>query len=53
MRKSNRLISFALWSDALLTVVPANKMGSNSATGVIAPVLPTWYVILLSRVLKL
>ena len=31
----------SLWSVALLTVVPANLTGSNTAVGVILPVLPT------------
>ena len=31
----------SLWSVALLTVVPASLTGSNTAVGVILPVLPT------------
>ncbi len=31
-----------LWSVARLTVVPARRTGSNSATGVSTPVRPTW-----------
>ena len=33
----------ALCSEALFTVVPASKTGSRLATGVTAPVRPTWY----------
>ena len=39
---SLRLISSWLCSVALLTVTPETKTGSNFATGVSAPVLPTW-----------
>ena len=39
---SNRSISSPLCNVALLTVTPATNTGSNLATGVIAPVLPTW-----------
>ena len=39
---SNRSISFALWSDALFTIEPPIWTGIKIATGVIAPVLPTW-----------
>ena len=53
--KSPSLISIlwiwsSLWSDALLTVVPAKETGSKFATGVIAPVLPTWKLILFNLV---
>ena len=32
----------SLCKEALFTVVPANKTGSITATGVTAPVRPTW-----------
>ena len=41
-RTSLRSISSALCRLARLTVVPASSTGSRSATGVIAPVFPTW-----------
>ena len=37
-----RSISSPLCKVALLTVTPATNTGSNLATGVIAPVRPTW-----------
>ena len=40
-RSSPSMMS-ALWSDARLTVVPASRTGSRFATGVTAPVRPTW-----------
>ena len=41
---SFRAISSSLWRVALDTVVPDMNIGSNSATGVSTPVLPTWTV---------
>ena len=38
---SSLSISLELCRDALLTIDPPNSTGSNKATGVIAPVLPT------------
>ena len=35
-------ISASLYNEALSTTVPARRTGASSATGVIAPVLPTW-----------
>ena len=49
-RMSLRSISSALCRLARLTVVPASSTGSSSATGVIAPVLPTWTRMAFSRV---
>ncbi|MNV38796.1 hypothetical protein D3C71_1303590 [compost metagenome] len=42
MRRPKRSISSALCSVALLTITPATSTGSRRATGVIAPVRPTW-----------
>ena len=46
--KSSFINRSALCNVALLTVVPAKEIGSNSATGVIAPVRPTWQVNLIN-----
>ena len=43
MRKSNLAIWSALCKLACCTVVPPSCTGSRSATGVTAPVRPTWY----------
>src|SRR5690606_19335194 len=45
IRTSNWAITSALCNEALLTVVPANCTGFKFATGVTAPVRPTWYEI--------
>ncbi len=45
MRISFLFISSSLWSVARDTVTPPTCTGLRSATGVIAPVLPTWVVI--------
>ena len=50
MRMSIAEIWSALWREARFTVVPAISTGSSSATGVMAPVRPTWYVTALSVV---
>ena len=50
MRMSIAAIWSALWREARLTVVPAISTGFSSATGVMAPVRPTWYVTALSVV---
>ena len=39
------MISSSLWSVALETTTPPTVTGSTFATGVIAPVLPTWIII--------
>lgn len=44
------LMISSLWREALLTMVPANNTGLRLATGVMAPVLPTWYVTVWSSV---
>ena len=38
-------ISSSLWSVAFETTTPPTVTGSTFATGVIAPVLPTWIII--------
>ena len=50
MRRSLRWISSSLCRVARLTVVPSKKTGSNSATGVTAPVRPTCRVMSFKRV---
>ena len=50
MCKSRLSMMSALCRDALLTMVPESCTGSRLATGVMAPVLPTWYEMVLSRV---
>ena len=52
IRRPKRSISSRLWSVALLTVTPPTKTGSSLATGVIAPVLPTWNSTSKSRVIS-
>ena len=47
-----RSISSPLCNVALLTVTPATKTGSNFATGVMAPVRPTWNSTSLSTVIS-
>ena len=42
---SLRIISSSLWRVAFVTVTPPTKTGFNRATGVIAPVRPTWTLI--------
>ncbi len=42
MRMSLRLISSSLWSVAFCTTTPPTVTGSSLATGVSAPVRPTW-----------
>src|SRR5690606_33786129 len=44
--RSKRAISLAWCNDARFTVVPASRTGFRFATGVTAPVLPTWYAML-------
>ena len=41
-RTSLRRTSSSLWSVALVTVTPPTSTGDSRATGVIAPVRPTW-----------
>ena len=50
MRMSLRLISSSLWSVERLMVVPESLTGSRRATGVRAPVRPTWMTMSLIRV---
>ena len=45
MRMSFLLISSSLCNVALETTTPPTVTGSTLATGVIAPVLPTWIII--------
>ena len=49
-RTSLRSISSSLCRVARLTTTPPTVTGSSSATGVMAPVRPTWIVIAFSRV---
>ncbi|OPZ88976.1 MAG: hypothetical protein BWY73_01590 [candidate division TA06 bacterium ADurb.Bin417] len=42
IRTPSRRISSWLCSEARLTVVPASRTGSSTATGVIVPSRPTW-----------
>ena len=48
---SNLFISLELCKEALFTIEPLNWTGFRIATGVIAPVLPTWYFISIILVL--
>ena len=50
-RTSARASASRLCSEARATVLPASATGSNSATGVSAPVRPTWITIARTRVL--
>ena len=50
IRMSFRRSSSSLCKVARLIVLPARNTGSNSATGVSAPVRPTWIVMAFSRV---
>jgi hypothetical protein len=50
IRMSLRLISSSLWRVQRLTVVPDSWTGSRTATGVRAPVRPTWTMMSLRRV---
>ena len=50
MRMSLRRISSSLWSVARLMSVPDSLTGSRTATGVSAPVRPTWTMMSSSRV---
>jgi hypothetical protein len=49
-RTSSRSISSALCSVARATMTPPTFTGSSSATGVSAPVRPTWMLMPLRRV---
>ena len=49
-RAPSRSISSALWSVALVTTTPPTVTGASRATGVSAPVRPTWMSIAVSVV---
>ena len=52
IRTPRRFISSPLCREALLTVTPPTNTGSSLATGVIAPVRPTWNSTSIKRVIS-